>query len=51
MTENQKELIKLIRESQNPEESILTALMCIIDYLKQPESSEVPSSACPQEQD
>lgn len=46
MTENEKELIKLIRENENPEEALMTATVIILDYLKQHESSEVASVAC-----
>lgn len=40
MTENEKELIKLIRENDNPEEALMTATVIILGYLKQHESSE-----------
>jgi hypothetical protein len=38
------ELIKLIRENDNPEQALMTATLVIIDYLKQHESSEEPSA-------
>ena len=41
MSENNIELIKLVRENDNPEQALLTATMVILDYLKQHESSEV----------
>ena len=50
MTENEKELIKMIRENDNPGEALMTATAIILDYLKQHESSEVPSVACLQGQ-
>ena len=34
------ELIKLVRENDNPEQALLTATLVILDYLKQHESSE-----------
>ena len=46
MTENEKELIKLIRENDNPEQALMTAMVIILDFLKQHESSEEPSAAC-----
>ena len=43
MTENEKELIKLIRENDNPEQAFVTATVIILDFLKQLVSSEEPS--------
>ena len=40
MTENEYELIKMIRENDNPEQALMTAAVIIIDFLKQHESSE-----------
>ena len=40
MTENEKQLIDLIRENDNPEYAIMTATAIILDFLKQHESSE-----------
>lgn len=40
MTENEKELIKLIRENDNPERALVTAVSTILCFLKQHESSE-----------
>ena len=34
------ELIKLVRENDNPEQALMTATLVILDYLKQRESSE-----------
>ena len=45
MTENEKELIKMIRETDNPGQALLTAGVIIIGFLKQLESSEVQESA------
>ena len=46
MTENERELIKLIRENDNPEQALMTAAVIILGFLKQHESSEVASVAC-----
>ena len=48
MTENEKELIKLIRENDNPEQALMTATVIILGFLKQHESSEAASAAYPQ---
>ena len=40
MSENEKELIKLIRENDNPEQALMAATLVILGYLKQHESSE-----------
>lgn len=40
MTENEKELIKIIRENDNPERAIMAAAVIILGFLKQHESSE-----------
>ena len=50
MTENELELIKLIRENDNQEEAILTAVSIITSFLEQCESSPTPSVACLQGQ-
>lgn len=49
MTENEKELLHIIRQTDNPEKSIKIAVDLIIDFLKQRGSSQVPSSAGLQE--
>ena len=46
MTENEKELIKLIRENDNPEQALMTATAIILDFLKQHESYQEASVAC-----
>ena len=38
MTDNEKELISIIRENDNPEEALMTAAVIIIGFLKQHES-------------
>ena len=40
------ELIKLVRENDNPEQALLTATLVILDYLKQHESSEEQVAVC-----
>lgn len=39
MTENEKELIKLIRENDKPEQALMAAAVIILGFLKQHESS------------
>ena len=46
MTNNELELIKIIRENDNPEQALLTAIDIILLSLVQHESSEAPSVAC-----
>ena len=46
MTDNEKELIKLIRENDNPEQALLTAAVIILGFLKQHESFEGQVPAC-----
>ena len=40
MTENEKELLKLIREYDKPEQALMAATVIILGFLKQLESSE-----------
>ena len=47
MTENEKELIKIIRENDNPEQALMTAAVIILDFLKQHESSVGQVPVCP----
>jgi hypothetical protein len=49
MTDNEKELINLIRENDNPEEALMTATVIILGFLKQRGSSEVQAAVCLQE--
>ena len=49
MTENEKELIKLIRENDNPGQALMTAAVIILGFLKQHESSVTQESADLQE--
>ena len=48
MTDNEKELINMIRENDNPEEALMTAAVIILGFLKQHESNLIPSVAYPQ---
>lgn len=43
MSNNEKELINIIRENDNPTRALMTATLIVLGYLKQLESSEVPS--------
>lgn len=43
MTENEKDLINVIRGSENPEQALVTATVIILDFLKQLVSSEEPT--------
>ena len=49
MTENERELINLIRENDNPEKAILTAVDTILWFLVQQKSFEAPALAVTQE--
>lgn len=46
MTENKKELLKLILENDNPEQAVIT-FAAIIDLLKRHEAFEEQASVCP----
>ena len=46
MTENKVELIKLILESDNPEQALMLANAIILDALRQDEATEVQTAAC-----
>ncbi len=45
MTDNEMELIKIIRENDNPGKAIMAAAVIILGFLKQLESSEVQAAA------
>ena len=45
MTENEKELIRLVRENDNPEQALMMATVIILDFLKQHELNSKPSVA------
>ena len=44
MTENEQELIKLIRENDNPGEALMTATVIILGFLKQHGSSAIQAA-------
>jgi hypothetical protein len=46
MNENEMELLRLIREHENPEQAVAVAVGIILDYLGRLGSSEEPSAAC-----
>jgi hypothetical protein len=46
MTENEIELIRIIRENDNPDQALKMAVTIILDFLKQHESYEVPETVC-----
>lgn len=46
MSENEQELITIIRENDNPEQALLVAVEVILSFLVQPESSQEPSAVC-----
>lgn len=48
MTTNEAELLKLIRENDNPEQAMMTAAVIILGFLKQHESSGEPVAAARQ---
>ena len=47
MNENEMELLRMIREHENPEQALLIAVGVILDYLGRPGSSEEPSAVYP----
>ena len=49
MTQNQKTLITLVRESADPTKALLIAIEVISDFLKQPVSLTKQEPACLQE--
>ncbi len=49
MTENEKELINMIRENDNPTTALMTAAVIVLGYLKQNGSSSVQVPADLQE--
>ena len=46
MSENNMELIGIIRENDNPEQALTIAAQVILDFLAQHESSEEPVAVC-----
>ena len=45
MTDNEKELINMIRETDTPGQALLTAAVIVLGYLRQHESSVTQESA------
>lgn len=48
MSKNDMELVRLIREHDEPEKALLIAIEVITLFLTQHESFEEPAAACPQ---
>lgn len=46
MTNKEMELIKMIRENDNPTQALMTAIIIVQGYLKQHESSAAQVPAC-----
>ena len=49
MTENEEELLKMIRENDNPGQAVLIAVDTILEYLTQHGSSGGQAAVCLQE--
>lgn len=49
MTENEKELIRIIRESKHPEQTLIAAFELIFEALRQVADSQECSSEYPKE--
>lgn len=45
MTENEIELLNMIRENDHPEQALMAAAVIILGFLKQHESSEAQAAA------
>ncbi len=48
MTTNEKYLIEMIRNSNNPTLALVTAIKIITDFLEQPQSFQEQATVCPQ---
>ena len=48
MTENEQELIRIIRENDNPEQALMAATVIILGFLKQHESFAEQAVVVPQ---
>ena len=42
LRKNEEELFKIIRENDNPEQAVMTAIMVFAAFLEQPEAVPVP---------
>ena len=51
MTANEFELLRIIRENDNPEQALMAAALIIVGFLKQHGSSEEQALVCLQEHD
>lgn len=49
MTEHEIELIKMIRENDNPAQALMTATLIVLGYLKQHGSSAEQAPVCQRE--
>ena len=49
MSENELELLHMIRDHPDPEKALEVAIQVILKFLEQDESSQEPPSACFQE--
>ena len=47
LSKNEIELIRIIRENDNPDNALLIATQVILEFLKQPESFEGQAAVCP----
>ena len=45
LRKKEEELFDIIRENDNPEQAVLTAIEVILGYLRQPESFEAQAAA------
>lgn len=45
MTNNEKELLKIIRENDNPAHALMSATLIVLGYLKQHGSCQEPAAA------
>lgn len=44
--ENEEELLRMVRENDNPEQAAMIAIDIILEYLRRPESFEEQAAAC-----
>ena len=47
MSENEIELMKLVRENDNPEQAVLTAIKVFAAFLEQLEADQLPQTVGP----
>lgn len=45
LCENEAELLRMVRENDNPEQAAMIAIETILEYLRQPESFEAQAAA------